>query len=347
MFFGLGIVSGREVLSSIYSLNAINLIYIYKLLFPKCDAFSSKTKIYQTVRYKYRRLYSIADFSIYPMRNLIILYAQFAETTTAPTNKGCSPNQATCMNGDCISKAQICNGEYDCNDGSDEQGCSREGRCEPNEFKCTTGKCILKTWRCDGDNDCFDGSDEQNCPTANGACRFDEFQCGNGQCIPKSYQCDKHPDCHDTSDENGCSRPTVTQTPQPYIRQQPGSSLNISCRAVGVPVPLVTWRLNWGHVPSKCSMTSVDGFGVLTCPNLEVRDSGAYSCEVINSEGTVFVTPDTILTVDHDDTVCAVGTFNSEASRSDECINCFCFGMSTQCSSAELYTYKVCILHIR
>ncbi len=27
-------------------------------------------------------------------------------------------------------------------------------------FKCSNGNCIREKWRCDGDNDCNDGSDE-------------------------------------------------------------------------------------------------------------------------------------------------------------------------------------------
>lgn len=38
---------------------------------------------------------------------------------------GCAANQATCMNGECISKDKICNKEFDCSDGSDEKGCSK------------------------------------------------------------------------------------------------------------------------------------------------------------------------------------------------------------------------------
>ncbi|XP_055694217.1 basement membrane-specific heparan sulfate proteoglycan core protein isoform X2 [Lutzomyia longipalpis] len=255
---------------------------------------------------------------------------------------GCPPEKATCMNGECIEKNQVCDGTYDCSDASDETGCSRANSCEPNEFRCANRKCVAKTWRCDGENDCGDNSDEQECATMppDAPCRFHEFQCKIGQCIPKSYQCDNHPDCFDNSDEIGCSKPTVVQSPPPRMHLSTGSIFNITCRAVGIPMPLVVWRLNWGHIPDKCTTTSVNGYGVLTCPGIEVRDSGAYSCEVINSMGTQFASPDTILVVDGTD-VCPSGYFNSKATRQEDCINCFCFGVSTQCSSADLYIYSL------
>lgn len=52
------------------------------------------------------------------------------------------------MNGECIPKNALCNGVPDCNDASDEAGCSISNRCQPNEFKCINNKCVLKTWRC-------------------------------------------------------------------------------------------------------------------------------------------------------------------------------------------------------
>lgn len=67
---------------------------------------------------------------------------------TRPPPTDCSLHQATCMNGECIPKQKLCDGVYDCKDGSDESSCSNLGRCEPNEFRCNNQKCVLKTWRC-------------------------------------------------------------------------------------------------------------------------------------------------------------------------------------------------------
>ena len=45
-----------------------------------------------------------------------------AEPQTRPT---CGSNEATCANGQCISRSKVCDGNFDCTDGSDERSCSK------------------------------------------------------------------------------------------------------------------------------------------------------------------------------------------------------------------------------
>ena len=49
----------------------------------------------------------------------------------------------------CVNAQWICDGEQDCPDGSDEEGCERRA-CEPNRFRCQNDKCVLWSSVCDG-----------------------------------------------------------------------------------------------------------------------------------------------------------------------------------------------------
>ncbi|XP_064610527.1 LOW QUALITY PROTEIN: basement membrane-specific heparan sulfate proteoglycan core protein-like [Liolophura sinensis] len=281
-------------------------------------------------------------------RAIAVVSVQEVGPTQRPTTEGpCGRDQSTCQNGQCIPRAYVCDGERDCRDGSDEENCVRLP-CEPNEYKCNSGKCIMKIWRCDGDNDCGDNSDEQNCgTTAPGApCRYDEYQCVSGnQCVPASYQCDGEIDCVDRSDEIGCAGPTITVPPPPNVEVEIGGSFTIVCEAVGVPTPLIVWRLNWGNIPQgqRVRTTSVNGRGTLTITNLIDSDQGAYTCEAINTKGSVFATPDAIIITRVTPGLCSPPLYNAEAKDQSQCYQCFCFGQTKKCYSSGLSVSQIAL----
>ncbi|XP_076452135.1 basement membrane-specific heparan sulfate proteoglycan core protein-like isoform X4 [Babylonia areolata] len=266
--------------------------------------------------------------------------------TEQPPDGRCRQDEATCSNGQCIPRDYLCDGEQDCSDGSDEVSCDQPLPCEPNEFKCNNGRCAWKIWRCDGDNDCGDGSDESYCPTQlpGEKCRMDQFMCQRGdQCVPASYQCDGEYDCQDRSDEIGCSVPTIIKPPDPEIEVEINGTFTIYCEAVGVPTPLILWRLNWGNIPTgpRVTETSVDGRGSLTIRYARPEDAGAYTCEALNNQGSIFATPDALIIVRRIVGVCKPPRFNAEALRQDECVRCFCFGHTETCYSSDLQISQI------
>ncbi|XP_024915374.1 basement membrane-specific heparan sulfate proteoglycan core protein isoform X3 [Cynoglossus semilaevis] len=256
----------------------------------------------------------------------------------------CRADQATCQSGECIPRDYICDGERDCSDGSDEYRCGTPSPCEPNEFKCKNGRCALKLWRCDGDNDCEDSSDETDCPTKGPSdrCAPEQFEClSDRTCIPASYQCDEEPDCPDRSDEYGCTPPTVTSPPEESKEAARGATVTFTCQAVGVPTPIISWRLNWGHIPTsgRVSMISENGRGTLTIRDVKEADQGAYTCEAINAKGLVFGIPDGVLTLitNTNPGDCPDGHFSVDG----RCVSCFCAGVSKNCKSTGRYRNRI------
>lgn len=56
--------------------------------------------------------------------------------------RNCSESEFRCKNGKCIRGSMVCDGEFQCDDKSDEEGC--KPHCTKNEFKCTNPEiCIF------------------------------------------------------------------------------------------------------------------------------------------------------------------------------------------------------------
>uniref|UniRef100_A0A669D789 Heparan sulfate proteoglycan 2 n=1 Tax=Oreochromis niloticus TaxID=8128 RepID=A0A669D789_ORENI len=263
-----------------------------------------------------------------------------ASLIVTPSVRPCMPDEHRCGDGTCILMEYLCDNRQDCRDMSDEVNCGTPSPCEPNEFKCKNGRCALKLWRCDGDNDCEDNSDETDCPSKgpDDRCAPEQFEClSDNKCIPASYQCDEEPDCEDRSDEYGCTPPAVTSPPEESVQVARGATVTFTCQAVGVPTPIITWRLNWGHIPTsnRITVTSDNGRGTLIIRDVKESDQGAYTCEAINAKGLVFGIPDGVLTLISNPNPgnCPDGHF----SVNGRCLSCFCAGISKNCKSTGRY----------
>ncbi|KTG44082.1 hypothetical protein cypCar_00000109 [Cyprinus carpio] len=93
--------------------------------------------------------------------------------------------------------------------------------------------------------------------------------------------------------------PVVTVPPEESITASRGDTVTFTCSAIGVPVPIITWRLNWGHIPAnnRITMRNENGRGTLTIHDVKEGDQGAYTCEAINAKGLVFAIPDGVLSL--------------------------------------------------
>ncbi|XP_040320111.1 basement membrane-specific heparan sulfate proteoglycan core protein isoform X10 [Herpailurus yagouaroundi] len=256
----------------------------------------------------------------------------------------CGPHEAMCHDGQCLPKDYICDGQEDCKNGSDELNCGPPPPCEPNEFACGNGHCALKLWHCDGDFDCEDRTDEANCPAKRpeDVCGPTQFRCvSTNTCIPASFHCDEESDCPDRSDEFGCMPPQVVTPPQESIQASRGQTVTFTCVAIGVPTPIINWRLNWGHIPShpRVTVTSEGGRGTLTIRDVKEADQGAYTCEAMNARGMVFGIPDGVLELIPKRGPCPDGHFYLEPSAS--CLPCFCFGVTSICQSSRRFRDQI------
>ena len=76
-------------------------------------------------------------------------------------------------------------------------------------------------------------------------------------------------------------------------------TVTLKCRAIGVPDPIIVWRLNGGHIPKAPHVTtsSIKGQGTLIIQEALLSDQGTYSCEAINKLQSVKAQQSSLLVV--------------------------------------------------
>ncbi|XP_037693308.1 MAM and LDL-receptor class A domain-containing protein 1 [Choloepus didactylus] len=129
----------------------------------------------------------------------------------------CAADEFSCVYTlQCVPLSGKCNGQQDCQDGSDEMACptsTPSPLCGAMEFPCSRIGCIPSLLQCDGVSDCHFNEDESGCP--NVTCSDGTLVCPRSHgCVPAHQRCDGFVDCDDFQvDESSCS-----ECPESYCK---------------------------------------------------------------------------------------------------------------------------------
>ena len=137
-----------------------------------------------------------------------------------------------------------------------------EDVCGPTQFRCvSTNTCIPASFHCDEESDCPDRSDEFGCSERGAG----GLAMGPGP-LPtvSSWPPPPPPSVAPTPHSLPILPPVPPQVvtpPQELIQASRGQTVTFTCVAIGVPTPIINWRLNWGHIPShpRCGSGSRQG----------------------------------------------------------------------------------------
>ena len=119
-------------------------------------------------------------------------------------DNACPMNQFRCGNGSCLPISWACDGQEDCNDGSDEMKFCHLG-IQANIFISTMDNIIFTIWLSIRNVDKYVHQKFTSEPLPSN-CDLSHFECSNKRCIHGYLLCDGTNDCGDNSDETlGCN----------------------------------------------------------------------------------------------------------------------------------------------